>query len=205
MSSPAAATPEANLPAATPAKGARRSVAQELGLIVVVLLGGILAIYDWQDAAPGRPNTFLNFDNLIDGIATPMSYYAIMAIGVTIVIITGGIVTLGTMSIFRGLANVLPPQKTLPSAGNQQKVVLAKWLDRGGKLLIVDEPTRGVDVGAKAAIHGLVDDLASQGLAVILISSELPEVINLSTRILVMRDGRIAGELSREEATQESV
>ena len=68
------------------------------------------------------------------------------------------------------------------SGGNQQKVVLAKWLARGGKLLIVDEPTRGVDVGAKAAIHELVDDLASQGLAVMLISSELPEVINLSTR-----------------------
>ena len=66
------------------------------------------------------------------------------------------------------------------SGGNQQKVVLAKWLARGGKLLIVDEPTRGVDVGAKAAIHALIDNLASQGLAVILISSELPEVINLS-------------------------
>ena len=91
------------------------------------------------------------------------------------------------------------------SGGNQQKVVLAKWLARGGKLLIVDEPTRGVDVGAKAAIHALVDDLASQGLAVMLISSELPEVINLSTRILVMRDGRLAGELSRQQASQESV
>ena len=91
------------------------------------------------------------------------------------------------------------------SGGNQQKVVLAKWLARGGKLLIVDEPTRGVDVGAKAAIHALVDDLASQGLAVMLISSELPEVINLSTRILVMRDGALAGELSRQEASQESV
>jgi ABC-type sugar transport system ATPase subunit len=91
------------------------------------------------------------------------------------------------------------------SGGNQQKVVLAKWLARGGKLLIVDEPTRGVDVGAKAAIHALIDDLASQGLAVILISSELPEVINLSTRILVMREGRIAGELSRAEASQEAV
>ena len=91
------------------------------------------------------------------------------------------------------------------SGGNQQKVVLAKWLARGAKLLIVDEPTRGVDVGAKAAIHGLIDDLASKGLAVILISSELPEVINLSTRILVMRDGSIAGELSREKASQESV
>jgi ABC-type sugar transport system ATPase subunit len=91
------------------------------------------------------------------------------------------------------------------SGGNQQKVVLAKWLARGGKLLIVDEPTRGVDVGAKAAIHGLIDDLAGKGLAVILISSELPEVINLSTRILVMRDGSIAGELSREKASQEAV
>jgi ABC-type sugar transport system ATPase subunit len=91
------------------------------------------------------------------------------------------------------------------SGGNQQKVVLAKWLARGGKLLIVDEPTRGVDVGAKAAIHALIDELASQGLAVMLISSELPEVINLSTRILVMRDGNIAGELSRQEASQEAV
>jgi ABC-type sugar transport system ATPase subunit len=84
-------------------------------------------------------------------------------------------------------------------------VVLAKWLARGGKLLIVDEPTRGVDVGAKAAIHALIDSLASEGLAVMLISSELPEVINLSTRILVMRDGSLAGELSRQEASQESV
>lgn len=91
------------------------------------------------------------------------------------------------------------------SGGNQQKVVIAKWLARGGRLLIVDEPTRGVDVGAKAAIHELIDELARQGLAVILISSELPEVINLSTRIIVMREGRIAGELSREEATQDSV
>jgi ABC-type sugar transport system ATPase subunit len=91
------------------------------------------------------------------------------------------------------------------SGGNQQKIVLAKWLARGGKLLIVDEPTRGVDVGAKAAIHALIDQLAREGLAVILISSELPEVINLSSRILVMRDGGIAGELSREEASQEAV
>ena len=91
------------------------------------------------------------------------------------------------------------------SGGNQQKIVLAKWLARGGKLLIVDEPTRGVDIGAKAAIHALIDGLAGEGLAVILISSELPEIINLSTRILVMRDGEIAGELSRQQATQETV
>ena len=91
------------------------------------------------------------------------------------------------------------------SGGNQQKIVLAKWLARGGRLLIVDEPTRGVDVGAKAAIHALIDELAQQGLAVMLISSELPEVINLSTRVVVMREGRVAGELSREEASQESI
>ena len=91
------------------------------------------------------------------------------------------------------------------SGGNQQKIVLAKWLARGGRLLIVDEPTRGVDVGAKAAIHGLIDELARKGIAVILISSELPEVINLSTRVLVMREGRLAGELGREELSQESI
>jgi ABC-type sugar transport system ATPase subunit len=91
------------------------------------------------------------------------------------------------------------------SGGNQQKIVLGKWLARGGKLLIVDEPTRGVDIGAKAAIHGLIDRLAWEGMAIILISSELPEVINLSSRILVMAEGAIVGELSREEASQEAV
>ena len=91
------------------------------------------------------------------------------------------------------------------SGGNQQKIVLAKWLARSGRILIVDEPTRGVDVGAKAAIHALIDDLAGQGLAVMLISSELPEVINLSTRVIVMREGRIAGELPRAEATQDAI
>lgn len=165
------------------AKASGRSLAQEMGLaLVVIVLGAILAGYGWHDAAPGRPNAFLNFDNLVDGVATPMSYYAIMAVGLTVVIITGGIdisvgsimalaalggaaalqslpasapawqvlpvailvplaigvlcglangalivglnlhpfiVTLGTMSIFRGLANVLPTQKTLPAAGKR--------------------------------------------------------------------------------------
>ncbi len=91
------------------------------------------------------------------------------------------------------------------SGGNQQKIVIAKWLARGGKLLIVDEPTRGVDVGAKAAIHALIDELAEKGLAVILISSELPEVLNLATRIIIMREGAMVGELPRAEATQEAV
>jgi len=90
------------------------------------------------------------------------------------------------------------------SGGNQQKLVLAKWLAARCRVLILDEPTRGVDVGAKAEIHALVDELAAKGHAVVLISSELPEVLNLSTRLLVLRDGRIAGELPRG-ATQEAV
>lgn len=91
------------------------------------------------------------------------------------------------------------------SGGNQQKLVLAKALAAQCEMLIVDEPTRGIDVGAKAEIHSLIDELAGSGKAILLISSELPELINLSTRILVFRQGRITGELSREEATQEKV
>jgi ABC-type sugar transport system ATPase subunit len=91
------------------------------------------------------------------------------------------------------------------SGGNQQKLVLAKWLAARCRILILDEPTRGVDVGAKAEIHALVDELAAQGSGVILISSELPEVLNLSTRIVVLREGRIVGELPRDRATQDAV
>jgi len=88
------------------------------------------------------------------------------------------------------------------SGGNQQKIALAKWLARECAILIVDEPTRGVDVGAKAEIHHLLDELACQGLALLVISSELPEVMNLSRRILVMRQGGVAGELNRADFSQ---
>src|SRR5436190_621830 len=88
------------------------------------------------------------------------------------------------------------------SGGNQQKIALAKWLARECDILIVDEPTRGIDVGAKAEIHQLLDELACQGLALIVISSELPEVMNLSRRILVLREGTVAGELQRAEFSQ---
>ena len=91
------------------------------------------------------------------------------------------------------------------SGGNQQKIVLGKWLANGPKLLILDEPTRGIDVGAKAEIHRLMGELAAQGLAILMISSELPEVLGMSDRVLVMREGRIVAEFSREEATQESI
>jgi ABC-type sugar transport system ATPase subunit len=91
------------------------------------------------------------------------------------------------------------------SGGNQQKLVLAKWLAARCRVLMLDEPTRGVDVGAKAEIHALIDELASGGAGVILISSELPEVLNLCTRIIVLREGRIAGELPRATATQDAL
>ncbi len=91
------------------------------------------------------------------------------------------------------------------SGGNQQKIVLTKWMAAQCPILILDEPTRGVDVGAKAEIHGLIDELAAAGNGIILISSEMPEVLNLSTRILVFRAGRIVGELTRAEATQEAL
>ena len=93
----------------------------------------------------------------------------------------------------------------LLSGGNQQKVLLAKWLATNPKFLIVDEPTRGVDVGTKAEIYQLLDELAKAGLAILVISSDLPEVLALSDRILVMRGGRLTGELSRGEATEERI
>jgi rhamnose transport system ATP-binding protein len=91
------------------------------------------------------------------------------------------------------------------SGGNQQKVVLAKWLSTNPKLLIIDEPTRGIDVGTKAEVHRLLSELAGQGLAVLMISSELPEVLGMADRVLVMYEGRLTAELSRAEADEESV
>ncbi|MBK8269200.1 MAG: sugar ABC transporter ATP-binding protein [Planctomycetes bacterium] len=91
------------------------------------------------------------------------------------------------------------------SGGNQQKIALAKWLARRCDVLLLDEPTRGVDVGAKAEIHALIDELATSGKAILLISSELPELLNLSTRIIVLAGGRVVGELSRAEANQEKL
>ena len=91
------------------------------------------------------------------------------------------------------------------SGGNQQKVVLGKWLTADSSVLIFDEPTRGIDVGAKSEIYRLLNTLAKEGKSIIMISSELPEVLRMSHRILVMCEGRITGELKAGEATQEAI
>jgi ABC-type sugar transport system ATPase subunit/ribose/xylose/arabinose/galactoside ABC-type transport system permease subunit len=101
-------------------------------------------------------------------------------------------------------SSVAAPADSL-SGGNQQKVALARWLSTQPAVLILDEPTQGIDVGAKAEIHAMMDDLAAQGLAIVMISSDLPEVLAMSDRVIVMRGGRIAGELARADATAPAI
>lgn len=96
------------------------------------------------------------------------------------------------------------PVSTL-SGGNQQKVVLGKWLARGPSLLIIDEPTRGIDVGTKAEVHRILDGLVAEGMAILMISSELPEVLGMADRVLVLHEGRMTAQLSRAEANEDSI
>ena len=91
------------------------------------------------------------------------------------------------------------------SGGNQQKVVIAKWLARKPAVLILDEPTKGIDVGAKAAVHAVTSEFARAGNGVIMISSDLPEILGMSDRVLVMRRGRLRGEFTRAQATSENL
>ena len=91
------------------------------------------------------------------------------------------------------------------SGGNQQKVVIAKWVARRPRILIVDEPTRGIDIGAKAEVHTLLNDLARDGISIIVVSSDLPEILAISDRVVVLKGGRVNGELARADATQERV
>jgi ribose transport system ATP-binding protein len=110
---------------------------------------------------------------------------------------------------FIRLLNIRTPSAAqevrLLSGGNQQKVVVAKWLDRDCDILFFDEPTRGIDVGAKSEIYKLLRTLADQGKAIVMISSELPEILRMSDRIVVMCEGRMTGELTPDQATQERI
>ncbi len=91
------------------------------------------------------------------------------------------------------------------SGGNQQKVVIGKWLSLTPRVLLLDEPTRGIDIGAKHEIYRLMEELAQQGVAVLFVSSEMEEILNMSDRALVMHEGRIAGQLDRNQLNEESV
>ena len=102
-------------------------------------------------------------------------------------------------------ANHLDVKVNTLSGGNQQKVVLSKWLMKHPKVLILDEPTRGIDVGAKYEIYKIMVNLARQGMGIVMISSELPELISMSDRIIVLANGRLTGEIEGREATQENI
>lgn len=114
-----------------------------------------------------------------------------------------------TAEQFRKRLNIRTPAVNVPvaklSGGNQQKVMLSKWLNTKPRVLIFDEPTRGIDVSAKAEVHHMINNLAAEGLGIILISSDMPEVLGMSDRILVMREGRQMGIFNRQEATQEKI
>ena len=159
---------------------------------------------------PGRPSAsikaglaYVPEDRKVEGLAAQLPIYQNISILLTSTVGRLGWLRRGKERIiaadwFRQLdvraKSVIQPVSQL-SGGNQQKVVLAKWLATDPKVLILDEPTRGVDVGAKGEIHKLIDDLAQQGLGILVISSDLPEILALSDRILVIREGRLAGEL----------
>src|ERR1035437_193826 len=160
--------------------------------------------------ASGRPDAaieaglaYVSEDRKVEGLAGRLPTYQNISILLTTTVGKFGWIRRGkertiSADFFRQL-DVRANDVTQPvgelSGGNQQKVVLAKWLATEPKVLILDEPTRGVDVGAKEEIHKLIDDLAKQGLAILVISSDLPEILALSDRIIVIREGRIAGEL----------
>jgi ribose transport system ATP-binding protein len=156
---------------------------------------------------------FVPEERRLDGLALTMSVSDNIALPNRKELASGGVIRPGAHARFaQRLADEVglrPPDIKRDagnfSGGNQQKIVLAKWLGRRPKLMVLDEPTRGVDVGAKAEIHRLVRALADEGTAVLVISSDLPELLELSDHIHVMRDGRIAGSLSADDADERSV
>jgi rhamnose transport system ATP-binding protein len=148
------------------------------------------------------------------GLSLPMSIAANISLPVLKRFLTRlGLIRTGeerkTAEAFRKRLAIRTPSVDLAvgklSGGNQQKVMLSKWLNTHPQLLILDEPTRGIDVGAKAEVHAMIGELAAEGIGIMMISSDMPEVLAMSDRVLVMREGRQMGIFSREEATQERI
>ena len=164
-------------------------------------------------AALRRGLAYLPEDRLQQGLVQPMSIAVNASLAVLPDLTPAGILQpWRERRLARRFIEQLRIKATSPaqavrglSGGNQQKVVLSKWLAAEPRILILDEPTHGVDVGTKADVHRTISHLAAQGLTILLISSELPEVLGMSDRVLVMREGRLVAELSRSEATQERV
>ena len=160
-----------------------------------------------------RGLAYLPEDRLHQGLVQPMSIGENVSMAVLPDLTPGGILrprrerALARQYMERLRIRATAPSQVVRSlsGGNQQKVVLSKWLAAEPRILILDEPTHGVDVGTKADVHRTISHLATQGLTILLISSELPEVLGMSDRVLVMREGRLVAELSRAEATQERI
>lgn len=178
-----------------------------------VELGGQVVTPGDTTAAIAAGMGFVPEDRRQQGLITNLSVRVNATLAVLDRIAPGGILSAereadalatATRSVAVKMASAEVPISTL-SGGNQQKVVIGRWLARGPKLLILDEPTKGVDIGAKAEISQIILRLAEEGTAILLISSEMPEVLALSDRVLVMRSGRITGELTRDNLSAEAV
>jgi ABC-type sugar transport system ATPase subunit len=182
------------------------------GEVSVNVDGKVRRINSFQSAVK-HGIAFVPEERRHDGLALSMSVSDNIALPNRRELAKAGVISPGKQAAFaKKLADVVglrPPNVKRDagdySGGNQQKVVIAKWLGRRPRVIVLDEPTRGVDVGAKAEIHRLVRELADQGTAVLVISSDLPELLELSDVIHVIRDGRIAGSLTADEADERSV
>jgi ABC-type sugar transport system ATPase subunit len=174
-----------------------------------ILIDGVPAGIDSPAAAIERGMAFLTEDRKVSGLFLPLRVHENMEVAV----LKDGFVSSGFVEHARLLdacraaaaaVQVKTPDLFEPirhlSGGNQQKVLVGRWLLTAPRILMLDEPTRGVDVGAKAEIHRLISTLASNGAAVIMISSEMPEILGMSDRVMVMRQGRVAGILERRDA-----
>jgi rhamnose transport system ATP-binding protein len=164
-------------------------------------------------AALKRGVAYLPEDRLQQGLVQTMPIVTNLSMAVLPELTPGGVLRPGReRSLARRFIDQLRIKATSAkqvvrslSGGNQQKVVLGKWLAAEPRILILDEPTHGVDVGTKADVHRTISQLAAGGLTILMISSELPEILGMSDRVLVMREGRLVGEFSRAEATQEGI
>jgi inositol transport system ATP-binding protein len=176
-----------------------------------IFIDGVPANIDSPAAAIDRGMAFLTEDRKTSGLFQPLSVHENMEVAVlggefvssgfvrqakllAACRATAAAVRVKTPDLFESVRHL--------SGGNQQKVLVGRWLLTAPRILILDEPTRGVDVGAKAEIHRLISTLAAEGAAVIMISSEMPEILGMSDRVMVMRQGRVAGIVDRSEANQ---